>query len=494
MKPDDLNSAHGKRAMKAMIKKKTIRRLLLGSLVIALPACKNLTSPNFNFGDVDELVENPSRASTQAAVQGLLIGARVYIGTGPNDILTALGEMGRESYNHDNQDPRFESEYLRGPLDPRSPAFGGNFWAEPYANIKLGEIVLAALEVLPDDPTKSTSFSSEEKEYLRGFVKTIQAVDFLWIVNTRDETCGCPITIPEGTSTVPEPTVGKDQVFGKIVQLLDEARGHFAAAGSVAAPLGLPGGFDGIPGTGAGVFQSAAGMLGFSRGLKARVAVYTGDFTAALSALAESFLDTGAALEFGVYYSFSALQGDRANGYFQPGGDPNLRAHPSIEDDAELQADGVTPDDRFVRKTRPIASRSFQGLCTTGSLFPVCDVGFNLYLGQSVPIPWIRNEELILLRAEANIGLGDLGAALTDINFIRTTSGKLAPLASLGTPAEALDELLYNKRYSLLWEGHRWVDTRRYGKFDTLPLDLPGHQVNPRYPIPIDEQLARGGG
>ena len=487
MKPDDLNSAHGKRAMKAMIKKKTIRRLVLGSLVIALPACKDLTSPNFNFGDVDELAENPSRASTQATAQGLLIGARLYIGTGPNDILTALGEMGRESYNHDNQDPRFESEYLRGPLNPASPAFGGNFWAEPYANIKLGQIVLQSLEVLPDDPAKSTGFTQQEKEYLRGFVKTVQAVDFLWIVNTRDETCGCPITIPEGTSTEPEPAVGKDQVFGKIVQLLDEAKGHFAAAGNVAAPIGLPSGFDG--------FQSPAGMLEFSRGLRARVAVYTGDFSAALSALAESFLDTGASMEFGVYYSFSPLSGDRANGYFQPGGDPNLRAHPSIRFDAELQADGVTPDDRLVRKTRPIASRSFQGLCTTGSLFPVCDVGFNLYLGQSVPIPWIRNEELILLRAEANIGLGNLGAALTDINVVRAVSGKLAPLASLGTPAEALDQLLYEKRYSLLWEGgHRWIDRRRYDKFDTLPLDLPGHQVNLRYPIPIDEQLARGGG
>jgi len=493
MKPDDLNSVHGKRAMKAMIKKKTIRRLLLGSLVIALPACKGLTSPNFNFGDVDELVDNPSRASTQAAAQGLLLGSRLYIGTGPNDILTGLGLMGRESYNHDNQDPRFESEMLRGPLNPASPAFGGNFWAEQYANIKLGQIVLQALDALPDDP--SNGFTQQEKEYLRGFVKTVNAVDFLWIVNTRDETCGCPITIPEGTSTVPEPTVGKDQVFGKIVQLLDEAKGHFAAAGSVAPPISLPGGFDGIPGTGAGVFQSAAGMLAFNRGLKARVAVYTGDFGAALSALSESFLDLGAALEFGVYYSFSPLSGDLANGYFQPGGDPNLRAHPEIRFDAELQADGVTLDDRFVRKTRPIASRSFQGLCTEQSLFPVCEVGFNMYLGQSVPIPWIRNEELILLRAEANIGLGNLGAALPDINFIRTTSGKLAPLASLGTPDTALDELLYNKRYSLFWEGgHRWIDTRRYGKFDILPLDLPGHQVNPRYPIPIDEQLARGGG
>ena len=150
MKRDYLNSAHGKRAMKAMIKKKTILRLVLGSLLLALPACQNLTSPNFNFADVDDLLNNPTRASIQTAAQGLMIGNRAYYGTGPNDMISALGMLGRESYNHDTADPRFEGAYLRGPLDPSENAFGGNYWQEPYANIKLGSIVLLGVDALSD--------------------------------------------------------------------------------------------------------------------------------------------------------------------------------------------------------------------------------------------------------------------------------------------------------------------------------------------------------
>jgi hypothetical protein len=119
-------------------------------------------------------------------------------------------------------------------------------------------------------------------------------------------------------------------------------------------------------------------------------------------------------------------------------------------------------------------------------------------------VPIIRNEELILLRAEANIGLGNLTAAKTDIDFIRVNSGGLNPRCpSLGvgscvSPAinasNILDELLKQKRYSLLFEGgHRWIDARRYGKFGTLPIDLPGQRVQRAFPVPQPECDARSG-
>jgi hypothetical protein len=47
------------------------------------------------------------------------------------------------------------------------------------------------------------------------------------------------------------------------------------------------------------------------------------------------------------------------------------------------------------------------------------------------------------------------------------------------------DELLYNERYSLLFEGgHRWTDLRRYGRLETLPLDLPQHRRFDKFPFP----------
>jgi hypothetical protein len=68
----------------------------------------------------------------------------------------------------------------------------------------------------------------------------------------------------------------------------------------------------------------------------------------------------------------------------------------------------------------------------------------------------------------------------------------LPALADLGTPEEALDELLYNKLYSLMFEGaHRWIDARHYGRLDQLPVDREGDEVFPTLPIPTDETLPR---
>ena len=54
-----------------------------------------------------------------------------------------------------------------------------------------------------------------------------------------------------------------------------------------------------------------------------------------------------------------------------------------------------------------------------------------------------------------------------------------------------LDDLLYEREMSLLMEGFRWIDARRFGRLDTLPLDLPTHFVAKVVPIPKAECDAR---
>jgi hypothetical protein len=119
----------------------------------------------------------------------------------------------------------------------------------------------------------------------------------------------------------------------------------------------------------------------------------------------------------------------------------------------------------------------------------------NVYKGPSDPVPLIRNEELVLLRAEANIGLSNLGPAVTDINLVRQTSGNLPPYAGAVTQPALLAELLYNKRYSLLFEGgHRWIDLRHYGLLGSLPQEITGSGTRHffiRVPFPTNECLAR---
>ena len=430
-------------------------------------ACTNLMAPDFNNPSIDELQQNPTRAGAIAAATGLLIGARANIADF-NGYVSLMGILGRESYNLDGADPRFIVEMLEGNLNPGTPAIGGNLWARRYENIRNANILLNALEVLPDDA--AVGMTATEKEATRGFAKTIQALDFLLVINTR-HTNGAPIDVNRPIEGEPAPIESPEVVLAHVVTLLEEAQGHLQNSGA-AFPFPLSDGFTG--------FDTPATFLRFNRALLGRVEVYRGNFAAALVALNGSFLSTAASLDLGVYHVYSGRSGDITNALV----DPDLYAHPSIETDAEDQPDGQL-DARFLRKVAEVAAADPQrGLSSDLKFTP-------LYPSPTAPVAIIRNEELILLRAEANIGLGNVEAAAEDINFIRENSGGLEPRGDL-TAANILDELLRQKRYSLLWEGgHRLIDLRRYNRLEELPLDQPTHQINAEFPIPLDEQLAR---
>jgi hypothetical protein len=139
----------------------------------------------------------------------------------------------------------------------------------------------------------------------------------------------------------------------------------------------------------------------------------------------------------------------------------------------DAQTNGATPDNRLTRKV--IDMGVFKGILGLSSRYRwnIAGTGSGTTgTGASdTPIPIIRTEELILLRAEANIGLNTVlsrSAAIADINLVRVNSGLLAQVSdpyvpAAGQPANLLEELLYEKRYSLLYEfGHRWVDLTRY--------------------------------
>jgi hypothetical protein len=441
-----------------------VRSILLPpAAAFAVAACGELTVPDYNNQDLDILQGSPTPTIIAQAAQGMLFGSRSYMGT-QNGYLSLLGILGRESYNFDPADPRFITEMLIGPLDPGSPAFGANLYALYYRNIRLGNTVLDALG-------RVGLMTDAEKEAVRGFVKTIQAHDFLMLVNTRDD-LGLPIDVGIDPTGPPAPIVTKAQVFARIVQLLDEANTHLGAAGT-RFPLSLSPGFSG--------FDTPATFRQFNRALKARVDVYMGNNAAALTSLAASFIDPNTSLDLGTYPVFSTASGDVDNQLFDPNGRAIL-AHPSIVTDAQRKADGSL-DARVERKVTQLpAPRTVQDVTT--------DRLFSIYNAPNARIPIIRNEELILLRAEANIGLGNLGAAQDDINLIRSRSGGLPPVVL--TPTNAIDELLYNRRYSLLFEGgHRWIDARRHGRLSQLPLARPNHTVPSRFPYPESECLAR---
>ena len=117
------------------------------------------------------------------------------------------------------------------------------------------------------------------------------------------------------------------------------------------------------------------------------------------------------------------------------------------------------------------------------------DYDFFVYKTNVDPIPIIRNEELLLIYAEAKAQLGgtaNLDDAVTAINNIRNAAN-LANYSGAVTQAAIIDEMLNQRRYSLFGEGHRWIDMRRYNRLNTLPIDRPGDDVWEEFPIPATE-------
>ncbi|XXF80906.1 RagB/SusD family nutrient uptake outer membrane protein [Myxococcaceae bacterium GXIMD 01537] len=439
--------------------KKTV--LAFGT-VLSLGGCGSLEVPDLNNPSLDSYQKAPTRSAVMTGATGLLIGHRVGVAA-TNGYVAHLGILGRESYTFDGSDPRFVTEMLAAPLlDPGSPAFGGNFWANPYANIRNAHLLIDALEKVP-------GVTDTEKEAIRGFAKTFQALDFLVIINTRD-TNGAPIDVNRPLGEL-APIESKDAVFAHIAKLLDEAQAHLQAGGDT-FPFPLSTGYKG--------FDKPATFIKFNRAVKARVDVYRGKYDDALADLALSFIDSSPTgdLSQGVFHTFQPGSGEVANDLISK----NIYAHPSTVIDADKRANGEV-DLRVSRKVLKTTERASRGLKS--------DLAFNIYPTNSTPVPIIRNEELILLRAEANIGARQFAAAADDINLIRTRAGGLEPRFDMNE-GNILDELLKQKRYSLLLEGgHRWIDARRYGKLSTLPVDLEGHRVHERFPLPLQESDGR---
>ncbi|MFL5482859.1 MAG: RagB/SusD family nutrient uptake outer membrane protein [Gemmatimonadaceae bacterium] len=447
------------------ITKRAARIICAGATLVMISACKDLVVPDYNDSSIDDLTNNPTPTKVAQAAQGLLVGTRAGIAE-QNGYISLLGILGRESYNFDPADPRFITEMLIGPLDGGSPAFGGNLFADPYRDVRNANNLLAAVEKVAD-------LTDVEKSAVRGFAETIQALDYLNVINTRDD-LGAPLDVNIAPTATPAPIETKADMFAAISNLLDKGLTDLTAGGTD-FPFTLSPGF--------ADFNTPTTFSTFNRALKARVEAYRSNYAAALTALTGSFLSTTAPLTLGAYHSFSTGSGDLPNALYDPAGRAIL-AHPSIETDAERQPSGAL-DARVLAKVAHLPDvHTVQGISS--------DLVFTIYNSPSAPVPIIRNEELILLRAEARYFTGDQAGALTDINFIRTTSGGLAPRGPFTGNADFIAELVKQRRYSLLFEGgHRWIDARRFNLLNTLPKALATHNIFSRFPFPEAECLAR---
>lgn len=424
--------------------------ILFLAIIMFFTACKK-DYGNLNNVTVEELSKNASQSELNNLVSGTESGMRTSL----NFYLDDVSVIGREIYRFSGSEPRYVLDLLGANSSTLS---GNNFyittpWAARYRVVKNCNILIQAA-------TNSTLITDGQRKGYMGFARTIKAYQLLLNLNL---TYSNGIRVDVANPAHLGPFVTYTNGLAAITALLDSAKNDFSGA-TVSFPLA---GFAG--------FSDAAGLTQFNRALAARVSVYQKNWQTALDDLSASFLTLNNNFNTGVYHVFGTTSGDQLNPVFIPQnqtGEVRV-AHPSF---AEQIAPG---DDRIGKATLRTAPASLSGLSSNRDVW--------VYTSSTAPIGIIRNEELILIYAEANIQLSNLTEGIKAINIIRNGHG-LGDYTGAVTQPALITEMLNQRRYSLFFEGHRWVDLRRYDLLNTLPIDRPGDDVWSEFPLPVTEQ------
>ena len=423
--------------------------LLLG-VAVMFSACKK------DYGNLNNpTVQQFSNNATQSELNNLVSGTESGMRNNLSLYLDDVGTIGREGYRFSASEPRYVTDLLGAANATLSNSnfYITNTWASRYQVIKNCNILISAA-------TNSAVITDGQKKGYTGFAKTIKAYQLLLNLNLTDSN-GIRVDVADPNNL--GPIVGYNDALTAIAALLDDGNTDLTGA-TVSFTL-----------AGFGNFSDALGISQVNRALAARVAIYRQKWTDALTALNSSFFGLNKDFNLGVSHVFGTGSGDQLNPVFIPqnqSGEVRV-AHPSFATDIEAG------DDRIGKATLRASAASLDGLSSNRDVW--------VYTSSTAPVAFIRNEELVLIYAEANIQAGNSAEGIKAINIIRQGHG--LPVYSGATTNTALiTEVLKQRRYSLFYEGHRWIDLRRYNLLSTLPLDRAGDDIWTEFPLPVTEQ------
>lgn len=440
------------------MKKYIYKTFLFASVISLLVSCEVREFSDLNNAETDAFNDKLTRGDLQDLVGGILYSSRVRLGTYFDDV----GVIGREFWRFSSSDPRFTGDLLgkESAVLDNNTFYITNPWAARYRSVKNANLILGFL----DSQDLAGQFTDQEVNATKGFLKTMIGYELLLNLNLTYQN-GIRVDVADENNL--GPFLSYDASLSAIRGFLEDGATDLQSGGAD-FPFILSGGFDG--------FDSPSSFLKANKAISARVAAYQGDDQAVLDFLEDSFLNLDANdLNTGVYYNFSLNQIDLSNPmFFAVEGLSTAGARivqPSFVTDAES---GDNRLDKVAQLDEPLVLDGLSG-----------DYAVFRYKSLIDDIPMIRNEELILLYAEANITVNP-DEAVRALNIIRESAG-LDPYAGSVDTESLIDEMLMQRRYSLYAEGHRWIDVRRYNRLDELPIDRPGDDVFTQFPIPLTE-------
>jgi hypothetical protein len=447
---------------------KNILKAVLFPAVLGFTACNPL--------QLDEVLDpnNPSLASvetnaTKEQVQFLLTGLEASHRNYVTNISQAWNTFGREIWYLNASDPRFQTDWLgqAGRVPDRAyfgfGTTGGGSWASPYQAIKQADVLISS-------SNGSTLLVDAEKKAVSGFAKMIQGYQFMIPANFVYEN-GIRIDVKDPLK--PGKFVKYEEALNHIKSVLDQADQDLAAAGSGAFPLRLTPGF--------AAYNTIPNLRKVNKAILARLNAYRKDWQGILTALDGSFMEMGGNLNAGPSHPFLGPPDAFNPLFYLPNAAVNtiIVVHPSMIDDA-------TPGD--LRVSRKFFKRNTPVVVTTDATPLSALYQDARWTTNTAPIPFIRNEELILLKAEAHANLGQTTEAVNAINVIRNAAA-IGNYTGATTKDALINEILYQRRYSLWAEpwGHRWIDARRYNKLNEIPTSYDKGTIFKQFPHPQAE-------
>jgi hypothetical protein len=443
---------------------------------VLLAACSETSVPDLNGVSSSTIAAGLNRSSVQLLMTGLLNQDRQTLGSG---YIIFSETMARDLYRIDAANPTYITELLGASIDPSGPvgAFAwGSFWVE-----------IRAANNIVDNINTARDLSSGERAATAGMAMTMKAQAYYRALELRDS-LGIPVNVNQELGKPPAPFVCKPDVLAYISSLLDSGYANLQAAGSAEFPFRLPGGFSLV-----GDYATPAGFISYNRGLKGKVELYRGldhtrpsvsSFAIAIASLTQAIgtLDK-TTLNKSIYHVYSTADGDET----RPMVDATVHLNPAVGD--SIQA-GDLRAAKIIGSVGPYAGSTVR--TTYNMSYTVPSNSDNL----TRPLPVMTNAELILLRAQARIEIGDLAGATGDVNFLRVNAGGLPPYAAFASAAVARNAVLYEKRYSLLFESaHRLVDLRAYSRMNAsfLKKERADDIFQSVLPVPQAEINGRGG-
>jgi hypothetical protein len=425
-----------------------------------------------------------SPQTLQSLATGVIAQNRAEVGSGLPIVVPDI--MARDAIVLTNSEPRYTSEFYESQPDPYD-FIGGSSWDGNY-------MTLRAIHSLFQSPAYTELMDTVEQHAVAGVMRNIALIAYLRVVEMHDQN-GMVIQPDDPTALGPLKT--KAAALTYLSALADTAIADLSAAGTT-VPFTLPSGYSLH-----GDYGTIANQLRLAHALKGRIELYralsdpanpsTANATTAITELTTALDDapgtvTQEYLNKGPWYEFNPAA---------PETEPNplVAASFYVTDNFASSINALDARKANIIPTGAASANGYSAHNIWASTNP------SVATNKSLPLPIMRNAQVYLLRAQAEVLANDLPAATADVNVVHRIEGGLPAYLTFLNANAAIDAILYEYRYSFIYQGpEHLVALRQYSKINTAyvaQLGMPSPGANDalvqQLPIPGNEAAARGG-